>query len=161
VFPKFSHPKIVLSWDALVAPAVEEGHEVYAVARRLGVSGRIGERHFDSAGRLPLHEHIVQNALRVHPFRVKDGIPAAERLEPARIELSELRLLDRRLAQQLGLTVRLGYLHEHQPSQSQGNHGGKTEQWREQPRRPESAGLQRSHLAVVVQAAQSQHHGQQ
>src|SRR6185437_15698752 len=109
--------------------------------------------HFDPSRRLALHEHIVQNALLIHPLGVGHRVSAAEGAKSAGIELAELRLFERRLTQQLRLAVGLRYLHEHQPAQPQGDDGGEAEQGREQPRRPETTGLQRGHLAVVVHAA--------
>jgi hypothetical protein len=58
-------------------------------------------------------------------------------------------------------SCRRRHLEEHQPAQADRNHGGKHEQRRQQPRRPESARLQRGHFTVVVQRPERQNHRKQ
>ncbi len=161
VLAEFDHPKVVAARHPFIAAAVEQRHQVHAGGGRLGVGRGVGKSHFGAAGGLSLHEYIVQHALLVDPFSVEYCVSAAERAETAGVELAELRLFESRLAQYLGLLVGHGHLEKHQPGQPQGDHRGKAEQRGQQPGRPEAAGLQGGHLAVMIQTAQGQHDGQQ
>ncbi len=113
---ELDHAEVIAPGNALIAAAVEQSHEVHPVGRRFGIGGRVCERHFDLARGLALHEHIVQYALRVDSFGVKHRIAAAEGTESAGVELTELRLFERRLTQQLRFAVGLRHLHENQPA---------------------------------------------
>ena len=94
MFAEFDHPEVIASRDAFITASIEQRHQVHTVGRSLGIGRGIGKRHFDSARRLALHEHIVQYALLVDAFRVEHRVTAAERAETTGVELAELRLFE-------------------------------------------------------------------
>ena len=153
--------KFALTRDPFVAAAVEQRDEVHAVGGGLGIGRGVSERQLDAPVGLASDEDIVQDPFRIDPLRVKNRIAAAEGAEASRVELAELRLFDRRLPEQLHLLVSARHLDEGQPRESHRDHRRKHEQRRQQSRGRETARLQSGHLAVVIEAPEREHHGEQ
>ncbi len=120
-------PKFTAPGRTFVPVAVEQRDEVHAVQGTLGIGGSIRQRQFDAPARLVPHEDIVQHPVRIDAFGVENGGAAAERAKTAGVELSELRLLDRRPPQRLHLAVGARNLEERQPPEAHGDHRGKHE----------------------------------